>query len=219
MKLPFTVSEFLDVFRQYNEAVWPLQVIFFALAVFSLISIVRKGLYTNIIAFSFLAFFWIWMGVVYHVIFFSKINPLATVFGVLFVAQGVMFLFFGAYQQRIKLEFTRDGYGILGLVFVVYALFLYPLLGRFLGHVYPAAPTFGVPCPTAIFTFGILLLSKERIPWYIVVIPFLWSLIGFSAAMNLSMPEDFGLVIAGLASTVIVVFVKRRRKVTAGMAV
>lgn len=219
MKIPFTSSEFLNVFERYNEAVWPLQVVFFALAIFVALSILRKGLYTNIIAFSFLGFFWIWMGVVYHLIFFSEINQAATGFGLAFIAQGLLFLFFGAYQQKIKLELTRDGSGVLALIFIAYALIFYPLLGLFLGHAYPAAPTFGVPCPTTIFTFGILLLSKERIPWYIVIIPFLWSLIGFSAAVNLSIPQDIGLVIAGVVSTLIVVLFKPRRRFETGMAV
>ena len=40
------------------------------------------------------------------------------------------------------------------------------------GHVYPAAPMFGVtPCPLVIFTFGMLLLSRERAPWPLLVIP------------------------------------------------
>ena len=219
MKIPFTTSEFLNVFEQYNKAIWPLQVIFYAMAIFSVFSIVRKGLYTNIIAFSFLGFFWIWMGVVYHLIFFSEINQAAIVFGVAFIAQGLVFLYFGADRQKIKLELVRDATGISGVVFIVYALILYPLLGLFLGHVYPAAPTFGVPCPTTIFTFGILLFSRERVPWYVVIIPFLWSLIGFFAAIHLSTPQDFGLVGAGVVSTLIVVFFKPKRRFETGMAV
>jgi hypothetical protein len=219
MKLPFTTSEFLNVFKEYNEAVWPLQVIFYALAVFTFLSVIRKGFYANMIAFSFLGFLWIWMGVVYHLIFFSAINKTANLFATLFIAQGLIFLFFNSNKQKIKLELSRDGAGILGVIFIVYALMAYPLLGLLLGHAYPAAPIFGAPCPTAIFTFGILLFSNERIPWYVVIIPFLWSLVSFSAAVNLSILQDIGLVIAGVVSTLIVVFFKPKRSFQTGMAV
>jgi hypothetical protein len=78
----------------------------------------------------------------------------------------------------------------------------YPLLGSAFGHLYPVSPVFGVaPCPTVIFTFGLLLWSTARVPGYVLVIPFLWSLLGFSAAVSLGMREDYGLVVAGLLGT------------------
>lgn len=219
VKIPFSVEEFFAVFTRYNEAVWPLQVMLFALAVFALLSVVRKSRYANIIAFSFLSFLWIWMGAVYHLAFFSRINGLANVFGGLFTFQGLIFLYYGVWHQRIKLERARDVSNALAYVFIAYALVFYPLLGIVAGHAYPSTPTFGVPCPTTIYTFGILLFAKERIPWFVVIMPFLWSLVGFSAALNLSVPEDFGLVVAGVVSTVVVVFLKPRRNAEPGLAV
>ncbi|HET9487780.1 MAG TPA: DUF6064 family protein [Chryseosolibacter sp.] len=219
MKIPFTTNEFLQVFERYNENIWPLQVMFYALAVYACMSIVRKASHTSSIVFAVLAFFWIWMGVVYHLLFFSQINKAANIFGILFIAQGLMFLYHGTYRQSIKLKAARDVSGVLGFVLVLYALIGYPLFGMLTGHVYPAAPTFGVPCPTTIFTFGVLLFAQERIQWYVVIIPFLWSLLGFSAAINLSVPQDYGLVIAGVVSTIIVVFAKPKETVHADLAV
>lgn len=218
MKIPFTTEEFLNIFERYNETVWPLQVIFFAMGLFAVLSIFRKGQYTNTIAFSFLAFIWIWMGVVYHLVFFSHINKAANIFGVLFIIQGFLFLYFGVYKQMISLEARPDVSRALGIIILLYALILYHAAGLFLGHVYPSAPTFGVPCPTAIFTFGILLFSQYRVPWYMVIIPLLWSVIGLSAAITLSMPEDFGLVVAGVISTAVVLFLKPQPSANAALA-
>ncbi len=33
MRLPFTLGQFFDVFQQYNEAIWPGQIILTALAI------------------------------------------------------------------------------------------------------------------------------------------------------------------------------------------
>jgi hypothetical protein len=81
---------------------------------------------------------------------------------------------------------------------IVYAMIIYPILGTLLGHGYPRSPSFGVaPCPTTIFTFGLLLLTSARVPKSLLVIPFLWSLLGFTAAFLLGVPEDIGLLVAG----------------------
>lgn len=212
MKLPFTIDGFLNVFKYYNESVWPIQVIFFILALISVILIAKRNSNSSRIATGTLALFWIWMGLVYHILFFSPINKAAYLFGVVFLIQGLIFLYFGVIKQRIQFEFNLNLSGIAALIFIGYSLILYPLIGYVLGHVYPRSPTFGVPCPTTIFTFGILLFSIHRIPWYIIIIPLVWSVVGFFAALNLLIKEDYGLAIAGIVSTAVLFFNKPKVK-------
>ena len=72
---------------------------------------------------------------------------------------------------------------------------------------------FGVaPCPTTIFTFGILLWATKSVPAYLLVIPLLWSIVGMSAAVNLRVPQDYGLVVAGVLGTVLILIQNRRVK-------
>ncbi len=213
MKIPFSTDEFLNVFENYNRSVWPIQIVFYLLALSSIVLIFMRSKHSSTIAMYLLAFFWLWMGLFYHIIHFSGINPAAYLFGAVFLLQGILILYFGAIRKTIQLAFTLNMPGILALVFLAYALFFYPLIGYGMGHVYPRAPTFGVPCPTVIFTFGMLLLSVNRIPWYMIIIPLLWSLVGFSAAINLSIQEDYGLVIAGLVAIVILPFYRTKNRV------
>ncbi len=147
--------------------------------------------------------FWLWMGVVYHLIYFSSINPAAYGFGAAFIIQGVVFLWAGS-KLQYKLKPGVRMY--VGLLFIIFALLVYPYLSFYHGHVFPETPTFGLPCPTVIFTFGVLLFLKEKPRWYIYLIPFLWSLLGFSAAVQLGIKEDFGLVIAGISGTLFLLF-------------
>lgn len=144
--------------------------------------------------------FWLWMGFVYHWRFFSEINKAAYVFGIIFILQGILFLYKGVYQNALHFSYTSNVAGRTGAVLVVYALFIYPALGYILGHRYPAAPTFGLPCPTTIFTLGILLWMRKKPAFYLLAIPLLWSLIGFTAALKLGVREDVGLLIAGVLS-------------------
>jgi hypothetical protein len=150
------------------------------------------------------------MGVVYHWLFFTAINPAAWLFGALFLAQALVFVGAGVVGDRLRYRFRLDAFGWTGAVFLGYALLLYPLLGVIAGHPYPDGPTFGLPCPTTIATFGILLWASRRVPLWVLAIPLLWSLVGTSAAFQFGIPEDYGLLVAGLLGTILVVIRNRR---------
>lgn len=203
MKLPFTTEQFFDVFAQYNTSVWPMQIVLYALAVLSVIFSLKKIKLSDKGISMILSFLWIWMGLSYHIIFFSNINKAAYVFGSLFMLQGLIFFFFGIIQNRFVFQFRSSIYTITGAVFILYSVVVYSLIG---GHEYPRVPLFGVPCPTTIFTFGLLLWTEKRIPIYTMIVPVLWSGIGFSAAINFNVPQDYGLFVAGILGAVMLVY-------------
>jgi hypothetical protein len=205
MNLPFTTEQFLSVFEQYNQTVWPLQIFLNLLALVALILSIKRIGYSDKIIAGILAFFWLWIGIAYHLMFFSSINPAAKVFSLLNILQGLFLLYYGILKPRISFRYRTDIYGITGSLLILYALIIYPLLGYFLGHVYPKAPTFGLPCPTTIFTFGLLLWTSGKVPKAVLIIPFLWSVIGFSAALTMGIREDIGLLVAGVVATALVI--------------
>lgn len=209
MKLPFTVEEFMSVFETYNVSVWPAQLVLYALALVALLCFYRNVSSASQVVFGILSFFWAWTGLVYHIGFFSSINPLAYIFGALFVVQSLIFLYFGVIRDMLTLTPRLDLRTIVGLLLVFYALIVYPAIGFATGRIYPKSPTFGTPCPTTIFTFGILLFSVKRMPFFFLLIPLLWSLVGFSAAISLGVVEDLGLIAFGLVSTVLLTAMKR----------
>jgi hypothetical protein len=206
--MPFTAEEFLQVFSRYNIAVFPMQGLLYLLAFLIVYLVIRKSGKNRLIPWI-LSFFWLWMGAVYHILFFSELNKVAYIFGGLFILQGVLFYISGIIRKELYFEIKWDIYGITGAIFIFTALFIYPALGFFLGHVYPAAPTFGLPCPTTIFTFGILLWSKREISFSVAIIPFFWSLLGFSAAWNLGIQEDTLLLLTGII-TMVLLLARRR---------
>jgi hypothetical protein len=136
--------------------------------------------------------------------FFSAINPAATVFGAAFVAQGLLLLGLGGVGHSFRVG-PRGGFAnVAGWALVVYSLLLYPILGRLQGHGYPAGPSFGAPCPMTIFFLGIMLWSTPRVPVTLVVIPLLWTVVASTAALELGILEDLGLAVAALAVVVTV---------------
>lgn len=194
MNIPFTVEQFLDVFGSYNTAVSPIQILFILLALSVIFLAVKKHNYSDRVISGILSFFWLWIGVVYHLIFFTDINPAAYAFGGIFIIQAILFFVYGILRKDLSFGFNNNVAGITGIVFVVYALIIYP-----------RTPTFGLPCPTTIFTFGILLWTRKKVSPVIIGIPLLWSIVGFTAALNLGIYQDFGLLAAGLIGSTLII--------------
>jgi hypothetical protein len=216
MDFPFTIEQFLGVFRSYNEAVWPAHVAAYVLGLAALLAAARGGRGASAFVAAALAALWGWNGAVYHVGFFAEINPAAYAFGALFVLQAGLFAYVGLVRHRLAFRLRRDAYGLAGAALVLYALALYPLLGIAFGHGYPSNPAFGLaPCPTTIFTLGLLLWTERAVPKAVLVIPALWALVGFTAALQLGVYEDTGLLVAALVSVGMLLYRDRRRPVLA----
>jgi hypothetical protein len=193
--LPFATDQFFAVFARYNAAIWPVQLVAAALGIVALVLLLRSGAWTSRAIALILAAFWLLMGIGYHLLFFTRINALAYVFAFLFVTQAGLFLVDGL-TRRLTFQLAGGWSGRVAWTLMAYALVVYPLIGLFGPHPYPATPLFGVaPCPTVIFTLALLLLSNAR--WRLVFIPLLWSAVGGSAAVLLAVPQDYGLILAG----------------------
>lgn len=199
--MPFSTEEFLGVFNSYNNALFPFQVILFLSAVFIVYLVFSGKDSRNLLINLVLAFYWFWMGIVYHIIFFSSINPAAYIFGALFIVQGILLIKAGIADKKLEYTLAQGVNLYAGWVIILYALILYPLLGIYFGHIYPESPTFGLPCPTTIFTFGIFLWAAKKIPSNILIIPLIWAVIGFSAVINFGIKEDTGLIVAGITAS------------------
>lgn len=197
--MPFTTEQFLNVFEQYNAAIFPLQLIFNGLALAAIVLCILPGRINARAVSAILALLWFWMGIGYHLLFFTAINRAAYIFATAFLIQSGLFLWWGVLNNKFRFRAASGLSGILGWAMAAYALVIYPLLGYAFGHVYPRSPTFGAPCPTTIFTFALLIWQRGPMPAFVLAIPILWSLIGFAAALTLGIAEDTGLLIAGVS--------------------
>ena len=198
MNLPFTTEQFLSIFVDYNATIWPFQFVLATAGIIAVVAVLRGGQAFTRLPVLLMAALWTWSGLVYHLVFFRTINGAAILFGALFITQAVVLAALAS-RTPLTFRFTRSLEGWLGAAVIVYALLLYPLASRFLGHRFMASPTFGAPCPVVIFTFGLMLWSARPLRWFEYAIPMLWAVIGTSAALQLGMIEDLGLTIAALA--------------------
>lgn len=198
MNPPFTVADFLGVFAAYNTAIWPFQIVAYGVGLLAVTAVFvpRHGLLQ--LALAALATLWVFTGIGYHLMFFSMINPVAPVFAAFFGLQGILLSASAIRPGDLRLHSGQDFRSVMGLITIIYALVIYPVLGIWAGHGLMAGPMFGVaPCPTTIFTIGLLLIARGRWVVWLSIIPLVWSLIGLAAAIQLGIPEDLGMPLAG----------------------
>lgn len=200
MNVPFTASEFLANFERYNRAVWPAQIVAYAVGAAAVAGALRAGGGREKLVTAGLALFWVWTGIAYFIVFPpGGLSVPTVVFGTLFVLEGGVLIATGVVRSRLSFRVLPGPAAWIGGAFVLYAMVIYPLLGLVLGHRYPRAPSFGVaPCPVVVFTFGMLLWTERPVPKRALVVPSLWLLLGLQAAISFGMIEDFGLLVAGL---------------------
>lgn len=202
--LPFTHDQFIAVFAAYNQAIGPVALLAYlvggAVCALVLVRAARAGLLGGLA----LAVLWAWTGVVYHGLFFARVNPAALAFAAAFVAQGLLFAL-AAWRGRLRFDGPSFGpAAAVGWSLVAYSLLLYPLVGILAGVTWPGMPLFGItPCPLTLFTFGVLLLARYRVPWWLLPIPVAWSVVGGSAAALLDIPQDWPLLASGLSAVII----------------
>jgi len=127
MSLRFTTEQFLSVFKKYNLSVWPMQVVLVLHAILAIILSIRRINRSDEIISIILGFFWLGIGIVYHIIFFTSINKAAYFFGALYIIQGLLFLYVGGLKSKLSFKFHPNSYGIVGSLFILYALIIYPV--------------------------------------------------------------------------------------------
>jgi hypothetical protein len=195
-KLPFTGEQFFDVFGSYNAALWPAIVVLWtvsALIVALLLSSRRRP--SDRVISGLLAVHWAWSAFAYHLAFVTAINPAAWIFAALFLVQAGLLFWWGAAGGRLRFTAWQSAWAPIAWVLVGYSL-VYPGITMAQHATLTEVPTFGVPCPTTIFTAGLLLLTTSR-SWALSVIPIIWSAIGGSAAFLFGVRADYALPIAG----------------------
>ncbi len=209
--LPYTAEVLYSVLEQYNRAIWPAQIVATGLGLAAVVSVLRPFPGSGRLIAAALAAAWAWIGVAYHLMHMAAIDFAAPALGVLFVIQGALLAWTGALRGRLAWRFRADAFGWTGIGLVVLAMAAYPLIAWLAGHGWPRAPMVGVaPCPTAIFTIGILLLVDGRTPLHLVAIPVLGALYCGATAWLLNLPEDLAVPLAGVGGLGLILWKNRR---------
>jgi len=214
MGIPFTIEQFFGVFSDYNTAVWPAQwfLVLLGLAAVVLALAPRRG--SGVAVSAILGALWAWIAVAYHLAFFARISPPAYGFAALAAAGAVVFIWVGMIRRSLAFKWVSDLKSAAGVTLIVFALALYPAWSTYAGHPYPEMPTFGLPCPTTIFTVGLLCFAVPPTPRSPLIVPLLWCLVGTQAAFLFGVWPDLGLIAAAAVGIGLLLTAGRRGRTT-----
>jgi hypothetical protein len=194
MQLPFTHGEFLDLFGAYNRGVWPVVAVLWLATVGAVLHLPRGDPRASRLLSALLALHWAWAGGVYHIGYFRRINPIAILFGAVFLLEAALLCWRGVVHRTLVYAPTRSNWNRLGYLLISLSL-VYPVLGLLSGLHYPRLPTFGIPCPSTLLTMGLLLFTPQREARLLGAIPLLWAGVGGSAAFVLGIRADLLLLL------------------------
>ena len=207
--LPFTADILFSSIAQYNRALWPLPPMALLLGLAAVLLTVRPVRDGNRLIGAYLAAAWLWIGIGYHLLHFARLDFAAPLYGALFVLEGLLFLWI-AIRGRLAFRFRGGTVGWAGLALAMLAL-AWPLVDRLAGLGWQAERVVGlVPAPTTILTLALLLLVAGRTPWYLAIVPLLWTVVAGATAWVLWIPQDLGLPAAGLITIGLLLWKNRR---------
>jgi len=204
MKTPFTTEQFFDVFYNYNTSLFPLQLLILALGMVIVAAIHSKRERYSYLTGVLLGILWIWTGLIYHIRYFTSINAAAYGFGGLFIIQGLLFTI-ESVRRNLYFEFRKRTRDYIGYFLIIFGLIIYPITGYLIEGDVQHVISLGLPCPTVIFTFGVLLLTYRKFSRYLLIIPTIWAIIGTGAAIHFGVPQDYMLIVSAIIALIFLI--------------
>ncbi len=174
-----------------------------AVGLLAIVLLIRQRSYSGAGISAILMALWVWQALAYHLVFFTVINPLAYGFAAFFMVGAATFFWQGVVRRRLNFNVTSGWRVRAGWALMIFAWFIYPAWTYLSGHRYPAFPTFGLPCPTTLFTIGLLAFMARPYPRSVFVVPVLWCIVGSQAAFAFDVQADLGLMVAGVLGLVL----------------
>ncbi len=193
----YTVADFLmysprtyyRLIEQYNQALWPLQLLALLLG-FVIILLAVRGPGHGRLILGALALFWAWVAIAFLWRRYATISTAGSWYAAVFGIQAILLAYAGPLRNSVTIS-ARSAAGWLGLLLLVVAVAAYPLLVVLTGRSVLQAEAFGMmPDPTALGTIGVLLMATGRWRRRLMVVPVLWCIV--SAAMTWALRQEGG---------------------------
>jgi len=192
----------IQAMADYNQMVYPWQLMLMAEMVFAMMILKVKKKVKNRMINLILSVAWLWSFIFYFLISLTEYTTVAYIYGFAFLLQSIFFMYEGFFRSDLSYDFNNIARHYTGFAMILLGLFIYPILGLGLGKDFQNTLMAGLPGPTIVITLGFLLMTVRRIPVYLLVIPVLWSLSQAMISFKIFRPEDIILYITVLVSVI-----------------
>jgi hypothetical protein len=187
--LLFSPQTYYRLLELYHRAVWPAQLAALAVGFAILGTLLWPSLRRSRIAAGLLAGCWLWVAWAFHLERYSTINWAAGYMAAAFAFQALLLLWTGTIRGKLGVARRCDPSVWAGVALFGFALLAQPWIGLIGPRTWPEIELFGMtPDATATATLG-LLLTAERVPWTLLVIPCLWCLVGAATLWAMAAPD------------------------------
>lgn len=196
--LMFSARTYHRLFELYNAEVWPAHLVAQGLGVAMVVVVLRVRAGAATAVFGGLALAWVCVAWAFHWQRYATINWAAVWFATAFAVQSVLMLVAAARARgaaavepwpSARVAMNR------GLVLLLFALFVQPLIGLALGRPWRQVELFGIaPDPTVSATLGLLLMLRPALgrragAWSLWPVPLLWCGVSGATAWAMGAPD------------------------------
>ena len=208
----FTPETYFRLFELYHREWWPIQLACLAMAVGILLSLWLKSTRGGRVIAILLAASWAWVGWAFLHLRFAPIHWVANWYAVAFFLQALLLFIYGISHRRMEFETGNKVRAGIGVFVLLGALLAMPATAYLTGRVWMQAELFAMtPDATALATLGLLLLTKDRVAVWLVVIPVAWCIVTGATLWALEAPEALILPAGAMLTTALMVMPVNRR--------
>ena len=201
--LLFSPRTYYRLFELYNAAIWPLQIVGFALGAAILGLLLRDVVWRGRAIAAALAVCWLWVAWAYLLERYDTINWAASYFAAGFALEALLLVWVGIIRDRLRFQAGLDLARKAGICIFLFALAVHPLIGPLTGRPWLQSELFGVaPDPTAIATLGVL-VAASRPHWELLVIPLIWCAISGATLWTMQSPDALVVPVAAALAFVL----------------
>ena len=182
----------------YNEAMWPIAIAMIVAAAFLTCRVFfRPGAKTDMWLKAFLSFVFAWNGVVFFLVFLK--NTISMFAGApLFIIVSLLFAV-DILNKKTHFQPPEATWKRGVTIFWIVLVFLYPVIGWPLGHVYPKTLLPLFPCPLTVFAIALVAAAAPNVDKKVFILLLPWALLGLPKCFGaLDCYEDCILFAAGV---------------------
>jgi hypothetical protein len=186
----FTPETYFRLFELYHRDWWPVQLACLAMDVVILLCLWLKSSWGGRVIAFLLAARWAWAGWAFLHLRFAPIHWVADWYAVAFFLQALLLFIYGISRRGMKFETGNSVRAGIGVFVLLGALLAMPATAYLTGRDWMQAELFAMtPDATALATLGLLLLTKDRVAVWLVVIPVAWCIVTGATLWALEAPE------------------------------
>lgn len=199
--LLFSPRVYYRLLELHNVAVWPAHILTVLFGLAALYVLLVPGRSRDRFVFLALGAICLWVAWSFLWHRYASINWASAYVAPFYALEGLIIISIGAVRGALPFPTDRKIPFLSGLALLTISLVGYPLIAPGFGRPWLAAEVFGIaPDPTATATLSILALSRSRLRWLLMIIPFLWCMISGATLWAMDAADFFVAPLVALAA-------------------